>query len=315
VCCSALQSIAVRYSRIKCVAVRSVAAYPRQIQVCCSVLQCFAVCCNMLQCVADRCSTLQCVAVRCHISETRIRVRLRGKCVAVSLQCSCSVVAVSCSVVAAPRIAASVPASHSGILLTPVLVTLQHTATHCNALKHNSTSHFNSGSFSTQSAFVTLQHTAMYCIALQLAAIHCKTRFFLKQPGFVTLQHTATPAFFPAQRLRVSHCNILQHTATCGPFRLKAFFCRQPLINLKMQTSLAVSVCRGCALSRCASVKCRSVCRNLMHGNMCVYMCVQMYIHTCMHKYMYVHCHIYIYIYTHTHTSVYMNTYTHTRKL
>jgi len=35
----------------------------RELQVCCSVLQCVAVCCSALQYVAVRCSVLQCVAV------------------------------------------------------------------------------------------------------------------------------------------------------------------------------------------------------------------------------------------------------------
>ena len=75
---------------------------------------------------------------------------------------------------------------------------LQHTATHCNSLRVNT---------SIQKLRSTLQHTATHCNALQRTATHCKT-----------LQHTATHCNTlqakTSIQIRVTHCNTLQHTAT-----------------------------------------------------------------------------------------------------
>ena len=87
----------------------------KHVAVCCSVLQCVAACCSVLQCVAACCIVLQCVTPRDTTSFVSLCIELtycrcelqyaavccRVQCVAVWLQCSCSVlqcVAVCCSV-------------------------------------------------------------------------------------------------------------------------------------------------------------------------------------------------------------------------
>jgi len=83
-----------------------------------------------------------------------------------------------------------------------LVVTLQHTATHCNTLQHIAT-HCN-----------TLQHIATHCNTLQHTATHCNT-----------LQHTARkrnalgwnkdrPQIWGAHAHWLWHRNTLQHTAT-----------------------------------------------------------------------------------------------------
>ena len=69
------------------------------------------------------------------------------------------------------------------ILCNTLQRTMQHTATHCNALQRTA-AHCN-----------TLQHTATHCIALQHTATLCNT-----------LQRTAHSA---------THCTTLHHTTDC----------------------------------------------------------------------------------------------------
>ena len=124
VCCSMLQSVAVRRSVLQyvavCCSIYSMCMIPwrvsvRRVAICCSMLQCVAVCCSALHCVAvlvrrvwsrgmyplrvlqcttERCSALQCVAVCCSVLQFELH--------RVAEQC------------------------------TVLLRTLQHTATHCN---------------------------------------------------------------------------------------------------------------------------------------------------------------------------------------
>ena len=113
---------------------------------CCRVLQCVAVCCSALQCVAVCCSALQCVAVRCSVlhavyCSALLWVAVRCsvlQCVAVccsALQC----VAVCCSVsglkTPQPETECTKERSiHTHRRSTQDCNTLQHTATHCNAV-------------------------------------------------------------------------------------------------------------------------------------------------------------------------------------
>ena len=84
VCCSVLQCVVVRCSVLQCV------------EVCCSVLQCVAVCCNVLLCEAVRCNVLQCVAVRCNVLQWWSTARSR--CCTSSRVVGCRCIAVCCSV-------------------------------------------------------------------------------------------------------------------------------------------------------------------------------------------------------------------------
>jgi len=74
----------------------------------------------------------------------------------------------------------------------------QHTATHCNTLKHTAV-------FATYCN--TLQDTARHCNTLQHTATHCNT-----------LQHTATRNTLHLTATHGTHCNALQRTAgsLCG---------------------------------------------------------------------------------------------------
>jgi len=211
VCCSMLQSVAVRCRVSQCVA-KSISrvVFTRAATdtgMCCSVLQCAAVCYSVLQCVAVCCSVLQCVAVRCSVMQ----------CIAVccnAMQC----VAMRCSALQCVGIDEGIPEIPNSIksickvwkycrdvvrIIDPkdgflgVDITgryhffekRQHAATHYNTLQRTAT-HGN-----------TLQHTATHCTTLQ----HTAT------PGN-TLQHTATHC--DTLQHAATRCNTLQHTTT-----------------------------------------------------------------------------------------------------
>ena len=74
-------------------------------------------------------------------------------------------------------------------------ITLQRTATHCNAPQQ----WWNAGASVNYRVCNTLHHTAIHCNTLQHTATTVERRRLCEPLG---IQHTAT------------HCNILQHTAT-----------------------------------------------------------------------------------------------------
>ena len=119
--------------------------------------------------------------------------------------------------------------------------TLQHTATHCNALQHTATHcnkrtqgssvhpvhewHAVRGSRCTATHCNTLQQAATYCNVLQHITTHCNT-----------LEHICIrrPSAHPAheghavrgRRHTATHCNTLQHTAKhCNTLQHTAIHC------------------------------------------------------------------------------------------
>jgi len=76
-----------------------------------------------------------------------------------------------------------------------LIMTLHHTASHCNSMQRTATLQH------TETHWNTLQHSATHCNTLQDTARHCNT-LQLTATHCNTLQHTAT------------HCNTLRHTAT-----------------------------------------------------------------------------------------------------
>jgi len=120
------------------------------------VLQCVAMCCNVLQCVAVCCSLLQSVAVCCSLQPNSLALVSAAAATAGCRSNRTSKISTRGS--EANRMKSSV-LKWSRVLSISTLVTLQHTATHGNAL----------------------QRTAMHCHALQRTATHCNT-----------LQHSAT---------------------------------------------------------------------------------------------------------------------------
>jgi len=91
-----------------------------------------------------------------------------------------------------------------------MLRTLQHTATHCNALRHTTT-HCNAPAAQLKHSMwhvSTLQHTATHCNTLQHTTAHCNT-----------LQHTCNTAATQqvvnvlSDLLGTSHITTLQHAA------------------------------------------------------------------------------------------------------
>jgi len=103
VCCSVLQCVKVCEGVLRCVVM------------CCSVLQCVAVCCSVLQCIVGEPPALKSIVTFDHEQMRLLSGRV--------LQC----VAVCCSVL-------HVCVFHSCIrfCMSLSLVSLQHTATHCN---------------------------------------------------------------------------------------------------------------------------------------------------------------------------------------
>ena len=86
------------------------------------------------------------------------------------------------------------------------LLTLPHTATHCNTLQHTAAL---IGDLCRRLIADSLQHTAAHCNTLQHTATHCNT-----------LQHTASLIGDSCRRLiadslqhAAAHCNTLQYTA------------------------------------------------------------------------------------------------------
>jgi len=114
------------------------------------------------------------------------------------------------------------------------VVTVSHTATHCNTLQHTAT-HRNtlhhttehvrfksvwSGvwiSASTSSTWVTLRHTATHCNIQQHPAAHCRTRALQECPKFfLDLGIHVLPVSRPATQVlqpTATHCITLQHPA------------------------------------------------------------------------------------------------------
>jgi len=151
------------------------------------------------------------------------------------------------------------------------VVSLQHTATHCNTLQHTAT-HCN-----------TLQHTATHCNTLQHSATlyntlqHsanwysvCGVRHswnLWHDSHYNTLQHTAT------------HCDTLQHTATnCNTRQHTATPC-----NTLQHTATYLYVSQDSLGSLC-------VCAY-------TYITLSWYIHIYIYIYLYIYIHVYIYIY------------------
>jgi len=190
----------------------------------CSALQCVAVCCRVLQYVAVCCSVLQCVAVCCSVDmfhssfardvshshsskaqqltatqnrslqHTAVRYSIHSyskwplQCVAVC----CSVlecVAVRCNNRNLFILQAALPDWSSKYLgywpRSRKDNTLQHTATHCNALQHIHMCHATQEGLNGFVIFYILtwklkgQHTVTHCNTLQCTATH-----------YNTLQHT-----------------------------------------------------------------------------------------------------------------------------
>jgi len=120
-----------------------------------------------------------------------------------------------------------------------VVMSLQHTATHCNTVQHGATRRHTLQHSATHNKLFfhascscditathrnTLQHTAIHCNILQHTAPHCTTLHHTAT-HCSTLQHTATscsrfnfqhPSSLtpPPIPVKVCHCNTLQHTAT-----------------------------------------------------------------------------------------------------
>jgi len=166
-CCSVWQRAAVCW---QCVA--ACCGVLRFVAVCCSVLQCVAVCCSVLQCVAVCCS----VCIKRHSTSCRLRKSHAQKGL----------------LLFAPRLMHA-PSADAAILLT-----YQHTATHCNthstknmvqtlirpplAAATTLMTYQRAVSDAAASrkqrlthAGVFLQRTATYCTALQHTATHCHT--------------------------------------------------------------------------------------------------------------------------------------------
>ena len=89
--------------------------------------------------------------------------------------------------------------------LAPHCNTLQHTATHCNAVGCP-------GANDTLQQCNTLRHTATHCNTLQRAATHCNT---LQHAATCCnmLQHAASHYNVPRHHDTATRCNTLQHTA------------------------------------------------------------------------------------------------------
>jgi len=116
-----------------------------------------------------------------------------------------------------------------GISRETVILSLQHTATHCNTLQHTAT-HCNT-ILHTTTHYSTLQHAATYCNTLQHAATHCNTLSFisLTESPLTTVtchgtQHTCDMSHvhesphtcgMSLETVAATRCNMLQHAATC----------------------------------------------------------------------------------------------------
>jgi len=111
--------------------------------------------------------------------------------------------------------------------------TLQHGATHCDILQHTAALALCSR-LRVLDVYCTATYTASYCNILQHIATYCNTAPLLSHEAdrahantqykldtatrCNTLQHTAAPKSLNTQykldRVRIVHCNMLQHTAT-----------------------------------------------------------------------------------------------------
>jgi len=153
-------------------------------EVCLAVSFVHAVCCSMIQCVAVCCSVLQCVAVWCSVSSRGDKSA--ADCSAMQMSDSYShwigcmqCVAVRCSVLRCNALSATD--------LAPLLDTLQHTVSYCNALQHTACSQTHCHLCLTAASQTAWQHIWHHWQP------HCNTATY------------CNPA---------THCNILQHNAT-----------------------------------------------------------------------------------------------------
>jgi len=109
------------------------------------------------------------------------------------------------------------------------VLTLHHTATHCNTLQHTATH------------CITLQHTASHCITLHHTATHCNTLHHTAT-HCNTLQHTA------------SHCNTLQHTTHDRRSCSRVLFCEKSASNI---SGRLWRLRYTCSVLQCVAVCCK----------------------------------------------------------
>jgi len=98
---------------------------------------------------------------------------------------------------------------HPYRILTLVTSALQHIATHCNTLQHNTTTI--ACSPSPHLLCNTLQHTATHCNTLQHTATHCNT---LPPLSHAQPRYLSSATHCSILQNPVTYCNTPQHTAT-----------------------------------------------------------------------------------------------------